>query len=226
MKQEKTGAMSFFTWLLKTIKRSSSRRSSRLRTRAHYTYVANRPICTQARPVGDSGNGVLLSARLSEFNYCSLLLNSRGWHTGFACKKNFSKKSLPPARKTLSHVSRSRDLFLLGPISVDFRYLVAQSTASCHAIFRQSTVLSSPKNIMPKNSQAGISSKNKNDPRLEKRNQKGFQDEVQAQISYHKYWLQKRVHFDGSKHLSYFPGPGVDRVRATLILSAGYALQA
>ena len=221
--KQKTGAMSFFTWLLKTIKQSSSRRSLRLRTRAHYTYVANRPICTQARPVGDSGNGVLLS---SEFNYCSLLLNSRGWHTGFACKKISAKKNLPPARKTLSHVSRSRDLFLFGPISVDFRYLVALSTASCHAIFRQSTVLSSPKNIMPKNSQAGISSKNKNDPRLGKRNQNGFQDEVQAQISYHKFWLQKRLHFDESKHLSYFPGPGVHRVRATSILSAGYALQA
>ena len=46
-KQEKTSAMSFFTSSSKTIKRSSSRRSSRQRTRARHTNVANRP---HARP--------------------------------------------------------------------------------------------------------------------------------------------------------------------------------
>ena len=49
-KQEKTGAMSFFTSSSKTIKRSSRRRSSRQRTRARYTYVRGQPSDTQARP--------------------------------------------------------------------------------------------------------------------------------------------------------------------------------
>ena len=66
MKQEKTGAMSFFTSSSKTIKRSSSQRtrSSRQRTRARYTYVyvANRP--THTRGLGDSGKDVLVAARL------------------------------------------------------------------------------------------------------------------------------------------------------------------
>ena len=62
MKHEKTGAMSFFTSSSKTIKRSSSQRSSRQRTRARYTYMANRP--THTRGLGDSGNDVLLAARL------------------------------------------------------------------------------------------------------------------------------------------------------------------
>ena len=78
------------------IKRSSSRRSSRQRTRARYMYtliyVANHP--TRTRGLGDSGNDVLLAARLS---CCSLLLKSTGWHTAFACKKTSSKKK-PTAR--------------------------------------------------------------------------------------------------------------------------------
>ena len=106
-----------------------------------HTYVANRP--SHTRGLGDSGINVLLAARLKFFymqiryanlyfsragnsnfgsvtgrrnqSCCSLLLKSRDWHTGFACKKISAKKKTDrPARKHLSHVSRSRDLFLFG----------------------------------------------------------------------------------------------------------------
>ena len=72
-KQEKTGAMSFFTSSSKTIKRSSSRREARdsgleLVTRmpvwyVGYAYVANRPTRAPTRGLGDAGNDVLLVAR-------------------------------------------------------------------------------------------------------------------------------------------------------------------
>ena len=100
--------MTFFTSSSNTMNRSSSGRSSRQRTRARYTYVANRP--THTRGLGDSGNDVFWQRGYQ--SYCFLLLKSRGGRAGFACKKISAKKDRPPARKNLSHVSRSRDLFV------------------------------------------------------------------------------------------------------------------
>ena len=94
-------------------KRSSSRRSSKQGTRARYTYVANRP--THTRSLGDSGNDAT-GTRVSVTFSWKVEVGIPDLHV-----KNFQqKKDRPPALKNLSHVSRSRDLFLFGLVDFFF----------------------------------------------------------------------------------------------------------
>ena len=101
-KQEKTGAVSFKVSHHRR-KRSSGARAEKARDGGLelVTNARGQPSNTHARPGRlwkQCSSGSEATGRPTRYqSYCSLLLKSRGWHTGFACKK-FSAKKKPTAR--------------------------------------------------------------------------------------------------------------------------------